>query len=145
GAGDRRLHPGDDGELSRAIRLVGDDHPGRHLRRLRPHLPPRRRRRGRPSAARPAAVAAMLKRPQIVTLAGWAALLAMIGGGVVTGAALLWWFDFYRGIGLGDAVSCIYSRSGACGFIARVAAEAGRMAYSPKLFWLGILAFCGGG
>src|SRR6266851_2762524 len=43
--GGRRLHRHCDGELSGAVRLVGDDHSGRHLRGLRPHLPPRRRRR----------------------------------------------------------------------------------------------------
>ncbi len=49
-----RIHLGDDGELPRAVRLLGDGDPGRDLRRLRALVPPRRRRRAQLSPGAPA-------------------------------------------------------------------------------------------
>ncbi len=58
--------------------------------------------------------------------------------------ALLWWATFFRPVGLADAASCLYSRGGACLFIRDVAATAGRVAYSPAIFWLGAASLAGG-
>ena len=73
------------------------------------------------------------------------AWLAVGGGLLVTLAALAWWASFYADVvgrdgqgSLANAVACLYSRSGICGFIPSMAHEAGKMAYSPSLFWLGI-------
>lgn len=71
-------------------------------------------------------------------------LLAILFGIAVVALALFWWADFYRPAGLGHAMSCVYARGGSCGFIRHVAAEAGRVAYSPALFWLGAGTFSGG-
>jgi hypothetical protein len=51
---------------------------------------------------------------------------------------------FYRSVGLGPAFSCLYGRGGTCDFIRHVAAEAGRVAYSPKVFRLGAVVLAGG-
>jgi len=71
-------------------------------------------------------------------------LLAIVIGLVLVVAALLWWGFFYRSIGLGVALSCLYARGGSCDFIRHVAAEAGRAAYTPALFRLGVVALAGG-
>jgi hypothetical protein len=71
-------------------------------------------------------------------------LLAIVAGLALVALALLWWADFYRPVGLARALSCLYARGGSCGFIRHVAAEAGRVAYSPVLFWLGAGSFSGG-
>jgi len=83
--------------------------------------------------------------PEIVAAVQRIAVLAIIGGIVLLGVALVWWASFYRGIGLADALSCLYARGGTCGFIMHVAGEAGRMAYSPSIFWLGAGSLVGGG
>lgn len=81
----------------------------------------------------------------------WIALLAVGGGLVVTLAAICWWAIFYGGVvgraapgDLENALSCLYSSRGVCGFIPGMARAAGRVAYSPALFWLGICSVVGG-
>lgn len=71
-------------------------------------------------------------------------LLAIVAGFALVALAVFWWADFYRPVGLDRAISCLYARGGSCGFIRHVAAEAGRVAYSPVLFWLGAVSFSGG-
>jgi len=78
-----------------------------------------------------------------------AALRLLAGLAIVLGlfllvVALLWWAIFFRPVGLADAASCLYSRGGACLFIRDVAATAGRVAYSPAIFWLGATSLAGG-
>jgi hypothetical protein len=81
----------------------------------------------------------------IVAAIGRLAVPAIIVGVTLIAVALLWWGFFYRPIGLGPALSCLYARGGTCGFIRHVAAEAGRVAYSPAVFWLGAFSLaCGG-
>jgi hypothetical protein len=70
--------------------------------------------------------------------------LAIVAGLVLVGGALLWWGAFYRPIGLGPALSCLYARGGTCGFVQHVAAAAGRRAYSPAVFRLGMVVLAGG-
>ena len=66
-------------------------------------------------------------------------------GGVGLVGALLWWASFYGGLmaeldgSLGDAVGCLYSSSGPCGFVAGMAQFAGQTPYSPVLFWAGLI------
>jgi hypothetical protein len=81
----------------------------------------------------------------MVAAIGRIAWLAVGGGLLVTLAALGWWASFYGDVigregqgSLANAISCLYSRSGICGFIPSMAHEAGKMAYSPAVFWLGI-------
>jgi cytochrome bd-type quinol oxidase subunit 1 len=83
--------------------------------------------------------------PEIVAVVQRIAVLAVLGGIFLLCAALAWWASFYREIGLADALSCLYARGGTCGFITHVAGEAGRMAYSPSIFWLGAGSLVGGG
>ncbi len=80
------------------------------------------------------------------------ASLAIAAGLAFEAAALAWWASVYGPIasaegpgGLGNALSCLYSRRGVCAFIAAIAGDAGRLpSYSPGLFWLGIVALCCG-
>jgi hypothetical protein len=83
--------------------------------------------------------------PEIVAAVRRIAVVAILAGIGLVGVALMWWASFYRGIGLTDALSCLYARGGTCGFITRVAGEAGRVAYSPSIFWLGAGSLVGGG
>jgi hypothetical protein len=74
----------------------------------------------------------------------------MIASAAVLVAAAIWWFSFYssvvREIGQAtgregsvfDVVGCLYSSSGICGLVATVAVLAGKTAYEPMLFWLGL-------
>jgi hypothetical protein len=71
-------------------------------------------------------------------------LLAVIGGLALVIGAVLWWGYFYRAIGLGSTVSCLYASGGTCDFIRHVAAEAGRRAYSPTAFRLAVVLLTGG-
>jgi hypothetical protein len=71
-------------------------------------------------------------------------LLAIIVGFALIAGAVLWWGYFYRAIGLGSTVSCLYASGGTCDFIRHVAAEAGRRAYSPTVFRLGVVLLTGG-
>lgn len=78
--------------------------------------------------------------------------ILMVAGAVVLAAALTWWFVFYTSVirevgrasggpGEGsvvDAVSCIYSSSGACALVSGIATLAGRTAYEPMVFWFGL-------
>jgi hypothetical protein len=81
----------------------------------------------------------------IVAAIGRLAVPAIIAGTALIVVALLWWGFFFRPIGLRPALSCLYARGGTCGFIRHVAAEAGRVAYSPAVFWLGAFTLaCGG-
>jgi hypothetical protein len=79
------------------------------------------------------------------------AWLAVAGGVIVTVAAIIWWAVFYgEVIGEGTqasfshAMSCLYSRTGVCGFIPSVARASGKMAYSPSLFWFGLCLLLSG-
>jgi hypothetical protein len=83
--------------------------------------------------------------PEIVAAVRCIAGLAILGGIGLLCVALVWWASFYWAIGLADALSCLYARGGTCGFITHVAGEAGRMAYSPSIFWLGAGSLVGGG
>jgi len=77
---------------------------------------------------------------------------AAIGSGVVvTLAAVAWWASFFGGIvsrdpqgSLGNAIGCLYSARGVCGFIAGMARGGGTMAYSPALFWFGVCLLLSG-
>jgi hypothetical protein len=71
-------------------------------------------------------------------------VLAMFGGLGLIGIAVVWWATFYRPYGLAPAVSCLYARGGSCGFIIHIAGEAGRVAYSPSVLWLGVFSLVGG-
>jgi hypothetical protein len=86
-----------------------------------------------------------LRPPDIVAAIQRIAVLATLGGIFLLCVALVWWASFYRAIGLADALSCLYARGGTCRLITHVAGEAGRMAYSPAVFWLGAGSLLGGG
>jgi hypothetical protein len=64
-------------------------------------------------------------------------------GVLVVAAALIWWAHFYSqmskefGGGLKGYLECIYSTSGACGFISGLASFAEVTPYSPIIFWIG--------
>jgi hypothetical protein len=77
------------------------------------------------------------------------ALLGCATGLALTLIAIGWWAYAFNGIassgGYGNALSCLYSPGGICGFIAAVAQEQGRVAYSPNLFRLGVVLLIGGG
>jgi hypothetical protein len=87
-------------------------------------------------------------RPELLSRIAWIA----IGGGVlVTVAAVVWWASFYGGIigqnGQGrlvNALTCVYSSRGVCGFVSGTARQAGRLAYSPTIFWFGICLLLSG-
>jgi hypothetical protein len=83
-------------------------------------------------------------RPGIAAAIRRLSELAIVSGLVIVLAALVWWARFYGPIGLGATVACLYARSGTCDFIRHVAAEAGRVAYSPTLFRLGAVSLAGG-
>jgi hypothetical protein len=85
-----------------------------------------------------------MARPDIVAGSRRLSVLAILGGLALLAAALLWWGWFYRLIGLGPAFPCLYGGGDTCGFIRHVAAEAGRVAYSPAVFRLGAVALAGG-
>jgi hypothetical protein len=75
-------------------------------------------------------------------------------GVIVLVIAVAWWLYFYNSLakdfarltgskpdaGISDALSCLYSSSGACGLVSGVASLAGRTPYEPMLFWFGIAA-----
>ena len=75
-------------------------------------------------------------------------------GAVVLVMAFAWWLYFYNSLmkdfarltgsrpdaGLSDALSCLYSSSGACALVSGVGALAGRTPYEPMVFWLGLAA-----
>jgi hypothetical protein len=61
-------------------------------------------------------------------------------------AAFVWWLAFYsevaRGLGgrdanVFDAISCLWSNGGLCGFVAGMAQAGGATPYSPAVFWIG--------
>jgi hypothetical protein len=86
----------------------------------------------------------MTKEPVVAAL-GRIAWLAVAGGGFITLAAIGWWANFYSEVvgrdgqgSLANAFQCLYSRRGICGFIPSMAHDAGKMAYSPTVFWFGI-------
>jgi hypothetical protein len=73
-------------------------------------------------------------------------------GATVLVIAFAWWLYFYNSLardfarvtgskpdsGVFDALSCLYSSSGACSLVSGVAALAGRTPYEPMLFWFGL-------
>lgn len=67
-------------------------------------------------------------------------------GAFMTLAALLWWALFYGSVvrelgkdaSLIDAVGCLYSSGGPCGFVAGLAQLGGKTPYSPMVFWIGV-------
>ena len=75
-------------------------------------------------------------------------------GVIVLGAAVAWWLYFYNSLakdlarltgskpdaGISDALSCLYSSSGACALVSGVATLAGRTPYEPMVFWFGLAA-----
>jgi hypothetical protein len=86
----------------------------------------------------------MPKDPVVAAL-GRIAWLAVGSGGLITLGAIGWWANFYGDVvgrsgqgSLANAFQCLYSRRGICGFIPSMAHEAGKMAYSPTVFWFGI-------
>jgi hypothetical protein len=92
----------------------------------------------------------MLKDPRLVLL-GRIAWGATALGIIVTVGAVIWWATFYGGVvnqdaqgDLRNAIQCLYSRRGVCGFIPSVARSAGRVAYSPTVFWFGICLILSG-
>jgi hypothetical protein len=82
--------------------------------------------------------------PDIVAGIRHLSVLAILGGFALLAVALLWWGWFYRLIGLGPGFPCLYGGGRTCDFIRHVAAEAGRVAYSPAVFRLGAVALAGG-
>ena len=84
-------------------------------------------------------------------------LLTVLGAVTLVGACI-WWFSFYssvvRDIGrvtgggsdatVFDAMSCLYSSSGICALVSGVSTLAGRTAYEPMLFWLGLAGLLSG-
>src|SRR6185437_1027782 len=86
----------------------------------------------------------MPKEP-VAAVLGRIAWLAVAAGGVITLAAIGWWASFYGNVvrsngeaSLANAFPCLYSTHGVCGFIPSMAHAAGKMAYSPAVFWFGI-------
>jgi hypothetical protein len=87
-------------------------------------------------------------RPELLGRIAWIA----IGGGVlIIVAAVVWWASFYGDIvnrdGQGrlvNALACVYSNRGVCGFVSGMARQAGRLAYSPTIFWFGICLLLSG-
>lgn len=71
-------------------------------------------------------------------------------GGVTTMVAVTWWAYFYgqitKDVGghLGNAISCLYSSGGACGFVSGFAQLGGVVPYNPLVFWIGIALFAAG-
>ena len=75
-------------------------------------------------------------------------------GVIVLVAAVAWWLYFYNSLakdfarltgskpdaGISDALSCLYSSSGACALVSGVATLAGRTPYEPMVFWFGLAA-----
>jgi len=65
-------------------------------------------------------------------------------GVTLTALAIAWWAWFYyqiaQGVGgrLMDALSCLYSTGGPCGFVSGFASLGGYTPYSPIIFWLGL-------
>ena len=82
--------------------------------------------------------------PRVVAALRRLANLAIVLGLCLVLVALLWWASFFGPIGLAEAASCLYARGGACLFIRYVATAAGRVAYSPLVFWLGTASLAGG-
>jgi hypothetical protein len=81
----------------------------------------------------------------VVAALGRIAWLVLLGGALITLAAVGWWARFYGDVvgpggqgSLANAFPCLYSTRGVCGFIPSMAHEAGKMAYSPTVFWFGI-------
>ena len=68
-------------------------------------------------------------------------------GGLITVGALLWWLYFYSqvvkelGCDFGQAVPCLYSSGGGCGFVSGLAQLGGATPYNPIVFWVGIVLF----
>jgi len=61
------------------------------------------------------------------------------------GASIVWWYQFYSHVGQfmngrtslpPDAINCLISNSGVCGFVTGVASAAGAFAYNPMIMWL---------
>ena len=73
-------------------------------------------------------------------------------GVIVLAIAFAWWLYFYNSLArdfarvtgskpdasVFDALSCLYSSSGACSLVTGVATIAGRTPYEPMLFWFGL-------
>ena len=59
-------------------------------------------------------------------------------------AAVAWWAYFYQKLmhdvnkPLTDALECLYSSSGACGWVSNAANLLGKTPYEPLLLWIGI-------
>jgi hypothetical protein len=72
-----------------------------------------------------------------------------IGLGILLIAgAIGWWALFYSEV-LGDAdlagaLPCVYGHTGSCASIPAMAKAAGKVPYSPQLFWLGVVVLLGG-
>lgn len=66
-------------------------------------------------------------------------------GTIGTVGAIIWWAAFYGEAGVGrEAIGCLWSRAGPCGFISGLAQFAGKTPYNPALFWIGVVALiCG--
>lgn len=81
--------------------------------------------------------------------AGALSVVLITLGTIVTIGAFFWWMVFYGRLtrelnaGLGQAVSCLYSSGGPCGFVHGLAQMSGQTPYTPVVFWIGIgaLAF----
>jgi len=78
-------------------------------------------------------------------IVGRIAGLVVVAGLAVTLGAVAWWATFYGGVagpdghgGLAGVVRCVWSNRGACGVASGMARGAGKLAYTPTLFWLGV-------
>ena len=78
-------------------------------------------------------------------------------GILILSSALFWWHSFYRAIAqqviptlgesdptIGVGFSCLYSTGGLCGEINAAGESLGATAYTPTIFWLGIVLLLSG-
>jgi hypothetical protein len=77
-------------------------------------------------------------------------LILTFSGGAVLVGAIFWWQSYYEslarqvGKNLGDALPCLYSSSGVCGFAEGVGQLLGQTPYNPIAFWIGVVGLiCG--
>jgi len=90
-----------------------------------------------------------MKGIRIMDIKKLTVILIWVGALIVAGA-LLWWATFYTQVmGKGhslpiDALRCLYSSSGQCGFIASLARLSGGTPYNPTFFWIGIIVLGAG-
>jgi zinc-ribbon domain len=72
-------------------------------------------------------------------------LILTFGGGAVLVGAIFWWQSYYEplarrvGKNLGEALPCLYSSSGVCGFAEGVGQLLGQIPYNPIAFWIGVV------